>query len=111
MKRRRTPNPSVPTPIIVLASVAAGGVLAWWWLSRSTAPALPVPQTFTAPIGGGIPSDPALAAALDQAALAVVNRLPLVEPDANGRCPDGSVAQWGEGRGGVRMCRPTQGTP
>lgn len=108
MPRRR--NPEVPTPVIVAVSVAAGGALAWWWLSRPAAQALPVPQTFSAPIGGGIPSDPALAA-LDQAAFAAANRLPLVEPDANGRCPDGSVAQWGEGRGGVRMCRPTQGTP
>lgn len=100
--KRRTRNPDVPTPVLVIASVAAGGALAWWWLSRSSAPALPAPQTFTAPIGGGIPSDPALAAALAQLAA----RAPLVAPDAQGRCPDGSVAEWGEGRGGVRMCRP-----
>ena len=40
MKRRR--NPDVPTPVIVLASVAAGGALAWWLL-RPTTPALSAP--------------------------------------------------------------------
>ncbi len=40
MRRRR--NPDVPTPVIVLASVAAGGALAWWLL-RPTTPALSAP--------------------------------------------------------------------
>ena len=47
MKRRR--NPDVPTPVIVLASVVAGGALAWWFL-RPTTPALPIPSTFVPPV-------------------------------------------------------------
>lgn len=43
MKRRR--NPEVPAPVIALACFAAGGALAWW-LTRSSAPALPVPNAF-----------------------------------------------------------------
>jgi hypothetical protein len=46
MKRRR--NPEVPAPVIALACFAAGGALAWW-LTRSSTPALPVPNAFVPP--------------------------------------------------------------
>ncbi len=38
MKRRR--NPEVPTPVIVAASLAAGGALAWWYFTRSATSAV-----------------------------------------------------------------------
>jgi hypothetical protein len=45
MRRR---NPEVSTPVIVVASLAAGAALAWWYSNRSTGPS--VVQAYTAPL-------------------------------------------------------------
>ena len=107
MKRRRSPD--VPTPVIVVASLAAGAALAWWYSNRSATSAVQPLVTAAHNLIG-----PAASIASTSQALSPYH--PSVTGDgitgggasvASGQCPPGMSMQWSSvGRGGQQSCRP-----